>query len=244
MTKHQSDITYGIEYNFKDPQQTSFGKAPNIDSVFLLNTKGKIPVALRDCAEWEGFRQPFSLLCENTPFRTTFYYETYNQLMMPDWLCNKNVITLVGLQRVSNAIMRYNNLPSTTTQIDFTNRIDYTKPVVGEAIVDYSTGVYIRSDKLTLPSGTQIPIDQDLLCYPYLFIYDDSLRFDYHDTWYYHWRLSDVDINNTRKDGKPFTNLINMTQDGNITDNQIPLYIVDRSDCIPNIHLEYFNVML
>lgn len=245
MKRSHSDFVYGIEYNFKDPELVVFGKSPTLDSVYLLSSLGKIPVDIKKCAYWEGFKKPFGLLCENTPFRTTFYYESYNQLMMADYLTNKHVITFIGLSRVYGSIVKYNSQhQDPSEQIDFENRIDTSNPLTGKVLVDDSTGIYIRSDSLTLPSGVKIPTGNDLLCYPYMFSYDPSLTFDGNGVSYYHWRVTDIDIKNTRNDSIPFTNLFSMTQGGVEADSIVPLYIMNKVGCVPNITKGLFNVMI
>ena len=246
MKKSHSDFVYGIEYNFTNPSFGSFGARPDFDDVYLLTSAGKIPVDIRKCAKWDGFRKPFGLLCENTPYRVTFYYESYNQLMMADYLTNKNVITLIGLSRVYGAIYRYNTFTHTdpSEQIDFVERIDYDHPITGKVIVDDSTGVYIRTESLTLPSGVSEPFAKDLLCYPYVFEHDRDLTFDNVGDIYNHWRVTDIDITNTRKDSNPFTNLTSMTQGGMEEDKVIPLFIMERNTYIPNIDKSKFNVMI
>lgn len=244
MKKSHSDFVYGIEYNFKNPNKDTFGSAPDIDSVYLLSSFGRIKVDIKKCAYWKGFRKPFGLLCENTPFRTTFYYESYNQLMMADYLTNKHVITLVGLSRVYEAILNYNaQHQSPSEQIDYGERLKFNLPISGKVLVDDSTGIYIRSDSLTLPSGVALPTGEDLLCYPYIFEYDPALTFDNVGTNYYHWRVTDIDIKNTRTNSIPFTNLFSMTQGGVEADSIIPLYIMDRGDSIPNITHNLLNVL-
>lgn len=245
MKKSPSDFVYGIEYNFKNPTGATFGKAPDLDSVYLLSSVGKVPVNIQKCAYWEGFRHPFSLLCENTPFRVTFYYETYNQLMMADFLTNKNVITLVGLARVYGAIQRYNGFthPDPSEQIAFEERIDYSHPITGGLIVDDAIGIYVRTDTLTLPSGVSEPTQKDLLCYPYVFYFDNDVSFETGGVGYYHWRVTDIDISNVRKNSKPFTNMVHLTQSDNSDDNVVPFFIMNWGTCIPNIVRDKFNVM-
>lgn len=239
MTKFiDKNIVTGVEYNYS---------SGSLDSVYELTLYGKRKLytesnGVKDFSDsftHHIFKDPFSLLCENTPNRITFLTTPLPTQTKPDWIVNKNIITLVGFSRVYDTIVelqRYgtiNWVPRIDYTLDFKGTLEPVTRVENNNIKYYA----IKKDSLTymepLPSGFNFD-NVVMIFYP--FIFKPTYVRDGGDLSLYSYMNTECAFL------ERFYNVrLNAQSGGTI---EVPLLSMVNNNCVPNITLSYFNVML